>query len=138
MFGKNKKDIVAVSTLPLEEFAFLLGKNSTLCGNLQTSGASRIDGKFKGIIVSESDVLIGENGAVEANIFGENVTVAGQVTGNIVARGTLELLASGVLNGDVKVANLVVETGAILRGNIGGLEGLENPELPDGNNSEAE
>ena len=50
MFGKNKKDVVAVSTLPLEEFEFLLGRNSILCGNLQTKGASRIDGHFKGII----------------------------------------------------------------------------------------
>ena len=56
MFGKNKKDVVAVSTLPLEEFEFLLGRNSILCGNLQTKGASRIDGHFKGIIVSENDV----------------------------------------------------------------------------------
>ena len=62
MFGKNKKDVVAVSTLPLEEFEFLLGRNSILCGNLQTKGASRIDGHFKGIIVSENDVLIGPNG----------------------------------------------------------------------------
>lgn len=38
MFGKNKKDVVAVSTLPLEEFEFLLGRNSILCGNLQTKG----------------------------------------------------------------------------------------------------
>ena len=67
---------------------------------------------------------------IEANIFGENVTVAGHVNGNIVARGTLEILASGVLNGDVKAGNLVVETGAVLRGNIGGIEGIENPELP--------
>lgn len=110
MFGKNKKDVVAVSTLPLEEFEFLLGKNSILCGNLQTKGASRIDGNFKGIIVSENDVLIGTSGMIEANIFGENVTVAGHVNGNIVARGTLEILASGVLNGDVKAGNLVVET----------------------------
>ena len=50
MFGKNKKDVVAVSALPLEEFEFLLGRNSILCGNLQTKGASRIDGHFKGII----------------------------------------------------------------------------------------
>lgn len=130
MFGKNKKDVVAVSTLPLEEFEFLLGKNSILCGNLQTKGASRIDGNFKGIIVSENDVLIGTSGMIEANIFGENVTVAGHVNGNIVARGTLEILASGVLNGDVKAGNLVVETGAVLRGNIGGIEGIENPGLP--------
>ena len=109
MFGKNKKDVVAVSTLPLEEFEFLLGRNSILCGNLQTKGASRIDGHFKGIIVSENDVLIGPNGVIEANIFGENVTVAGNVTGNIVARGTLEILASGVLNGDIKAGSLVVE-----------------------------
>lgn len=130
MFGKNKKDVVAVSALPLEEFEFLLGKNSILCGNLQTKGASRIDGNFKGIIVSENDVLIGTSGMIEANIFGENVTVAGHVNGNIVARGTLEILASGVLNGDVKAGNLVVETGAVLRGNIGGIEGIENQELP--------
>ena len=130
MVGKNKKDVVEVSTLPLEEFECLLGKNSMLCGNLQTKGASRIDGNFKGIIVSENDVLIGTSGMIEANIFGENVTVAGHVNGNIVARGTLEILASGVLNGDVKAGNLVVETGAVLRGNIGGIEGIENPELP--------
>lgn len=136
MFGKNKKDVVAVSTLPLEEFEFLLGRNSILCGNLQTKGASRIDGHFKGIIVSEKDVLIGPNGVIEANIFGENVTVAGNVTGNIVARGTLEILASGVLNGDIKAGSLVVEPGAVLRGNIGGIEGIENPELSQAGVSE--
>ena len=136
MFGKNKKDVVAVSTLPLEEFEFLLGRNSILCGNLQTKGASRIDGLFKGIIVSENDVLIGPNGVIEANIFGENVTVAGNVTGNIVARGTLEILASGVLNGDIKAGSLVVEPGAVLRGNIGGIEGIENPELSQAGVSE--
>ena len=131
MFGKNKKDVVAVSTLPLEEFEFLLGRNSILCGNLQTKGASRIDGHFKGIIVSENDVLIGPNGVIEANIFGENVTVAGNVTGNIVARGTLE-----ILNGDIKAGSLVVEPGAVLRGNIGGIEGIENPELSQAGVSE--
>ena len=131
MFGKNKKDVVAVSTLPLEEFEFLLGRNSILCGNLQTKGASRIDGHFKGIIVSENDVLIGPNGVIEANIF-----VAGNVTGNIVARGTLEILASGVLNGDIKAGSLVVEPGAVLRGNIGGIEGIENPELSQAGVSE--
>ena len=136
MFGKNKKDVVAVSTLPLEEFEFLLGRNSILCGNLQTKGASRIDGHFKGIIVSENDVLIAPNGVIEANIFGENVTVAGNVTGNIVARGTLEILASGVLNGDIKAGSLVVEPGAVLRGNIGGIEGIENPELSQAGVSE--
>ena len=125
MFGKNKKDVVAVSTLPLEEFEFLLGRNSILCGNLQTKGASRIDGHFKGIIVSENDVLIGANGVI-----------AGNVTGNIVARGTLEILASGVLNGDIKAGSLVVEPGAVLRGNIGGIEGIENPELSQAGVSE--
>ena len=117
--------------MPLEEFEFLLGRNSILCGNLQTKGASRIDGHFKGIIVSENDVLIGPNGVIEANIFGENVTVAGNVTGN-----TLEILASGVLNGDIKAGSLVVEPGAVLRGNIGGIEGIENPELSQAGVSE--
>ena len=102
MFGKNKKDVVAVSTLPLEEFEFLLGRNSILCGNLQTKGASRIDGHFKGIIVSENDVLIGPNGVIEANIFGENVTVDG---GNESVRFGIELQYAnqdGVMKGSLR------------------------------------
>ena len=136
MFGKNKKDVVAVSTLPLEEFEFLLGRNSILCGNLQTKGASRIDGHFNEKNLPKHVESIAPNGVIEANIFGENVTVAGNVTGNIVARGTLEILASGVLTGDIKAGSLVVEPGAVLRGNIGGIEGIENPELSQAGVSE--
>ena len=89
----------------------------------------RIDGSFSGIVFSEGDVVVGETGSIKANIFGANVDIAGKVEGNIVAKGTLELLASSVVTGDVRCEKLTVENGALLRGNVGGLEGAETPQL---------
>ena len=71
----------------------------------------------------------GETGNIKANIFGANVTVAGKIEGNIVAKGTLEVLASSVITGDVRCEKLTVETGAVLRGNVGGLEDAAAPQL---------
>ena len=92
-------------------------------------GSIRIDGTFSGIVFSESDVVVGETGNIKANIFGANVTVAGKIEGNIVAKGTLEVLASSVITGDVRCEKLTVETGAVLRGNVGGLEDAAAPQL---------
>ena len=88
-----------------------------------------IDGTFSGIVFSESDVVVGETGNIKANIFGANVTVAGKIEGNVVAKGTLEVLASSVITGDVRCEKLTVETGAVLRGNVGGLEDAAAPQL---------
>ena len=49
--------------------------------------------------------------------------------GNIVAKGTLEVLASSVITGDVRCEKLTVETGAVLRGNRRRLEDAAPPQL---------
>ena len=55
---------------------------------------------------------------VQATIEGSNVSVRGQVNGNVTARRRLTLGGSGHLNGDVKVSRLTVEDGATLNGNV--------------------
>jgi cytoskeletal protein CcmA (bactofilin family) len=64
------------------------------------------------------DVAIEPTATVQASIEGANVSVRGQVNGNVTARKRLTLGGSGRLNGEVKVARLTVEDGATLNGNV--------------------
>lgn len=132
MFGSSNSNTKTGSALPsvaVDNFEAYLGKSAQFTGNITVQGSVRIDGTFSGIIFSESDVVIGESGNIKANIFGANVTVAGKVEGNIAAKGTLEILASSFITGDVRCGKLTVETGAVLRGNVGGIEDAAAPQL---------
>ena len=133
MFGSSSnnsnKTGTALPKVAVDNFEVYIGKTTQMTGNISAQGSVRIDGSFSGIVFSEGDVVVGETGSIKANIFGANVDIAGKVEGNIVAKGTLELLASSVVTGDVRCEKLTVENGALLRGNVGGLEGAETPQL---------
>ena len=133
MFGSsnnnNAKTNSALPKVAVDNFEAYIGKSTQITGNITAQGSIRIDGTFSGIVFSESDVVVGETGNIKANIFGANVTVAGKIEGNIVAKGTLEVLASSVITGNVRCEKLTVETGAVLRGNVGGLEDAAAPQL---------
>jgi len=46
-----------------------------------------------------------------------NVLVAGYLRGNIIAQGKVDLAPTAKLYGDMKVKNLLIEEGAIFKGN---------------------
>jgi len=77
----------------------------------------RINGEFEGKLDTKGKLIIGEDAQVKADINGENITVAGKVTGNIVATGRLNLIAPADILGDIVTPMLTVSDGAILNGN---------------------
>jgi cytoskeletal protein CcmA (bactofilin family) len=46
------------------------------------------------------------------------VTIGGELEGNIDGAARVELLASGILNGDLKAGSLTVAGGSRMRGNV--------------------
>lgn len=99
-----------------EKVDTIIGKGTEFKGTLSSSGVLRIDGRFEGEILHRGDLVIGETGLVTANIKARHVTIAGEVRGNVEAEGKLELVTSGRLFGDIKVAALVIGDGAVFRG----------------------
>lgn len=95
----------------------LIGKESSLTGNIESTGTIRIDGKFEGEIITKGDLVIGETGQVHGKIKAENITIAGTVQGEVEAAGKLELVPTGTLQGEAKMTLLVVEEGAVFQGN---------------------
>jgi cytoskeletal protein CcmA (bactofilin family) len=95
-----------------------LGPRDILQGRLEIQGDLRIAGNVEGDLKASGDVTIDPGATIQAAIEGANISVRGQVTGNVTARKRLTLGGSGHLQGDVRVARLTVEDGATLNGNV--------------------
>lgn len=94
----------------------VLGKKSTLNGNLQFKNSIKINGKFSGNIVSEGLLYIGEGAVLEANIKAKNVVVCGTVKGNIYSEERVEMLPTGRVYGDVESRKIKISDGVIFNG----------------------
>jgi cytoskeletal protein CcmA (bactofilin family) len=94
----------------------VLGRDARLEGDFVISGSIRIDGVFKGRIAAEGGVTLSSGCDVEADVKGTNVTVAGQLRGNVVARNRAEIASTAHVDGDVTSSALVVGQGAVFNG----------------------
>jgi cytoskeletal protein CcmA (bactofilin family) len=94
----------------------LIAADVTIEGKIEGAGHIRIAGRFKGDVKVEGNVTI-ENGAhVTGELHANTVIVSGEVQGNIDASTKVELLETGVINGDVKAGTLSVAAGSRMRG----------------------
>ncbi|MGD2245723.1 MAG: polymer-forming cytoskeletal protein [Candidatus Aminicenantes bacterium] len=91
-----------------------LDKDTHIEGDLNFKGSFRIDGSFKGTIDSDSTLIVGENGKIEAEIKIGYVVVNGEIKGNIQAKEKVEINSTGRVIGSVTAPKLVVEEGAYL------------------------
>ncbi len=94
----------------------LIGRDTEGKGKLQSKGAVRIDGKFEGEIESASEVVVGEKGVLLADVKADLLILGGKLEGNVTIGTKLEILSTGKLFGDVKTKTLIVEEGALLKG----------------------
>lgn len=76
----------------------------------------RINGNFEGQLDTKGSLSIGENATVKADINGEEIAIAGKVTGCITAKKQMKVLSTAHIVGDVITPVLSVEAGAIIQG----------------------
>ncbi len=112
MFGSVKKHI----DNPAGDIETIIGRNTTITGNVNGSGSIRIDGRIEGGVSITGDAVIGESGTVQGDITAGSLTVAGTVTGNVDCSGNLSIHSSGQLVGDVRVRSLNIADGGVFKG----------------------
>jgi cytoskeletal protein CcmA (bactofilin family) len=94
-----------------------LDRETEIKGELNFKGSFRIDGNFKGNINSDSTLIIGENGKLEADLNVGHVIINGEIKGNIQAKEKVIINSSGRVIGTITTPILVVEEGAYLETN---------------------
>jgi cytoskeletal protein CcmA (bactofilin family) len=112
-------------------FDTIIGKDTTLEGRIVTGSTVRLDGSFKGEIITKGDIFLGDSAKIEGDIKARNVYVGGAIQGNVEASGRVELSSTAKLFGQLKVGNLVIEEGAIFMGNCTTQPISQSPVIPE-------
>lgn len=94
----------------------LIASDLTIEGKIEGSGHVRIAGKFKGDVNVQGDLTIEQGAKLTGGVRANKVIIAGELEGNIESAAVVELLASGVLVGDLKTGSLTVAAGSRMRG----------------------
>jgi|WetSurMetagenome_2_1015567.scaffolds.fasta_scaffold744123_1 cytoskeletal protein CcmA (bactofilin family) len=95
----------------------LISEGCRFEGNLFSPSNARIDGLVTGNLSGENTLLIGEKGVIKGDISAVEVTIYGNVTGNIKSH-KLELKGSSRVFGDADVEHIVIEYGAKFNGKL--------------------
>ncbi|MDX2148859.1 MAG: polymer-forming cytoskeletal protein [Planctomycetota bacterium] len=90
----------------------VIGKDTSIKGEMSFERSARILGGFEGKISSAGEVHVGETARCRASIEAASVTVDGRVEGDIVASECIKLNESAQVVGNLRGASLVVAGGA--------------------------
>jgi cytoskeletal protein CcmA (bactofilin family) len=95
----------------------LIGERTSFEGTLKTEGSVRLLGSIQGEIESKSTIIVEEKAHVTARLTAAQVTVAGQVDGQIYCDGRVEIRPSGRVTGEINAGALIIQEGAYFDGN---------------------
>ncbi len=93
-----------------------IDKDTEITGDIRFKDSFRIDGKFKGKILSGTSLIIGETGNVEADIEVGSLSINGNVKGNMTAGELIEIFSHGKVSGKIVTPKLIIEEGAFFQG----------------------
>ena len=96
----------------------IISADITIEGKIAGSGHVRIAGRFKGDVQVDGNLSLDAGARLEGHVKASVVTVAGELIGNIENAKKVELLETGVINGDVKAGSLTVAAGSRMRGQV--------------------
>ncbi|MEJ2724388.1 MAG: polymer-forming cytoskeletal protein [Deltaproteobacteria bacterium] len=120
MLGKGKS-VIEEEDRPMmvssaAEGKTIIGEHISIEGNIKGKQDLVIEGSVKGKIeLEQQHVTVGSKGQVEAEIHAEDVTISGELTGNITAQGKVAITKDAHFDGEIKAKGISVEDGAYLK-----------------------
>ena len=94
----------------------MLAAGLTIEGKIEGQGNVRVAGNFKGDVHVQGNLTIEQGAKITGSVRANTVIIGGELEGNIDAATRVELLQTGVLNGDLKAGSLTVAAGSRMRG----------------------
>ena len=94
----------------------LIAADITIEGKIEGGGSVRIAGKFNGDVNVQGDLTIEAGAKLTGGVRADQVTIAGELEGNVAEASRVDLLQTGVMIGDLKAGSLTVTAGARMRG----------------------
>src|SRR5512140_1960378 len=90
----------------------------SISGDIQTEGTIRVDGRVEGTLHRVDTLIIGAGGTVVGNVEGREVVIGGDLCGNLVVSGRVEVQASATVQGDIHAAAVMLQEGGTVHGHV--------------------
>jgi len=96
-----------------------IGSSVIVTGDVTSTEDLVIDGQVHGAIkIGDHNLAIGPGAMVVAHLTAKAVVISGNVTGNVMSSGRVELKATAKVQGDINAPHLIMEDGAHLSGKV--------------------
>ena len=105
-----KKEDLSINTI--------IGPGTSVSGNIESKGFTRVDGSILGDVKANGRVVIGEGARMKSNVSGTMVTVGGVVFGNVLASERLIILSTGLVVGDIITRRIQADEGCLVHGRV--------------------
>ena len=110
MFSDNKKSRTLTEVTSNQN---IIAKGTSIVGDLTSEGDFRIDGSVEGNIKTKGKIVVGKTGVINGSLQAVDGYFEGRFKGQLNLSGTLTLKSTADIEGEVEVAKLTVEPGAV-------------------------
>lgn len=93
-----------------------LDRDTEFSGEIKFKDNLRIDGIFKGKILSGNGLIIGDSADIDAEIEVNRISINGKVKGSIKAKEKIEIFSKGRILGNIITPKITIEDGAFFQG----------------------
>ena len=118
LFAKEKPETKPSAPVRGDHETAFFGTKLSVKGKVSGSGNLIVMGKLEGEFDLNGELIIAPPAVLNGEIKAVNVTVSGNVTGNLTAREKIHLEKSAVVNGRLNTPRLSVADGASFNGDI--------------------
>jgi len=100
-----------------------IGNGISFRGELIGTEDLHIEGKIEGtVIMAGQNLTIGKQGELNANIHVQNISIQGNLTGDVLAEELIEIKQSAVVKGNLIAPRIQLEDGGKFRGSMDMIE----------------
>lgn len=99
----------------------LLGKGTTIDGDIRFSGGLHVEGVIKGNLAADDDeamLVLSEHGHIQGEVRVSNIVVNGSIDGDVYATSKIELYEKARVCGDVYYNLLEMAVGSEVNGKL--------------------
>ena len=115
---REEKSLLVSDSVPKAEQT-VIGEKITIEGSIQGEEHLVMDGAMKGTIeLRNNDFSIGTKGRFEGEIQATNVSISGEMNGNITTQGKVQITKEADFMGKIMAKTISVEDGAYFKGII--------------------
>ena len=103
-----KVDDISINTI--------IGKGSSITGNLRINGFVRLDGDVNGNLETDGNLIIGDNARIKGDVKAKSIIIGGIIVGNVIAQESVKLLSSAAVLGDIISRKVQIEDTSMING----------------------